>query len=146
MTLLLRFLQLVVVALVGVALSGCATSGSSAGAKSAVPVAWIDGKHVVLSPTEIARLRPNLAPLMEQRGLVLVTDLASADYLLTIRYEPDPSVAENTTIHVVSLSENRLRSLRAMGPSTMDNSVDASRPAAASFPGGIGTSDPSRNR
>jgi hypothetical protein len=143
---LLRFAQLALIAVASMAFSGCATSGSSAGAKSAVPVAWVDGKHVVLSPTEIARIRPSLAPLMEKRGLSLVTDLASADYLLTIRYEPNAADTENTTIHVVSLSENRLRSLRAMGMSSMDNSVDASRPAAAGFPGGIGTSDPSRNR
>lgn len=146
MPLLLRLAQLVVIALAGLAFSGCTAASSSAGANSAVPVAWIDGKHVVLSPTEIARIRPSLAPLMEKRGLVLVTDLTSADYLITIRYEPDPAVAENTTIHIVSLSENRLRSLRAMGTSSMDNAMDASRPAAASFPGGIGTSDPSRNR
>ena len=142
----LRLAQLALIALASVAFSGCATSASSAGAKSAVPVAWVDGKHVVLSPTEIARIRPSLAPLMEKRGLVLVTDLTSADYLITIRYEPDPAVAENTAIHIVSLSENRLRSLRAMGSGSMDNSMDASRPAAESFPGGIGTSDPSRNR
>ena len=143
---LLRLAQLAMIALASVAFSGCSTPGSPAGATSAVPVAWVAGRHVVLSPTEIARIRPRLAPLMEQRGLVLVTDLASADYLLTIRYEPDPADAENTTIHVVSLSENRLRSLRAMGASSMDNSVDASRPAASSFPGGIGSSDPSSSR
>lgn len=143
---LFRFAPLALIVLASLAFSGCATSASSTGTKSAVPVAWVDGKHVVLSPTEIARIRPSLTPLMEKRGLSLVTDLASADYLLTIRYEPNPADTENTTIHVVSLSENRLRSLRAMGMSSMDNSMDASRPAAESFPGGIGTSDPSRNR
>jgi hypothetical protein len=143
---LLRFKQLAMIALASLTFSGCATSASSTGANSAVPVAWVDGKHVVLSPTEIARIRPSLAPLMEKRGLSLVTDLASADYLLTIRYEPNSADTENTTIHIVSLSENRLRSLRAVGSSSMDNSVDASRPAASSFPGGIGTSDPSRSR
>jgi hypothetical protein len=141
----LRFLRRAALALAAMTIVGCATT-PAAGDRAAVPVAWIDGKHVVLSPTEIARIRPDLVPLLEQRGLVLVSDLSSADLLVTIRYEPNPAVAESTAVHIVSLSENRLRSQRAMGQNEMDNSMDASRSAASSFPGGIGTAEPSRSR
>lgn len=142
-----RFLKCAALAVVAVAIAGCSTpSTTSRGGRTVVPVAWIDGKHVVLSPTEIARIRPDLAPLVEQRGLELVSDLSSADFLVTIRYEPNPLTTEPAAVQIVSVAENRLRSQRGGTMSEMDGSVDASRPAASGFPGGIGTSDPTRTR
>lgn len=142
-----RFLKCAALAVVAVAIAGCSTpSTASRGGRTVVPVAWIDGKHVVLSPTEIARIRPDLAPLMEQRGLELVSEISSADFLVTIRYEPNPLATEPAAVQVVSLTENRLRAQRRTTLNDMEGSVDASRSAASSFPGGIGTSDPSNIR
>lgn len=144
---LARFLTCIALAFMAVAIAGCGTpSAASAAGRTVVPVAWIDGKHVVLSPTEIARIRPELAPLVEQRGLELVSDISSADYLVTIRYEPNPLTTEPAAVQIVSLTENRLRVQRGGTISEMDGTIDASRSAASSFPGGIGTSDPTRTR
>lgn len=142
---LLRNLQRAALALAAMILAGCSTSPTSA-ERSVVPVALIDGKHVVLSPTEIERIRPDLEPLMEQRGLVLVSDLSSASFLVTIRYGGDPASAESRTVHVVSLSENRLRSQPAMSLRDLEGSIDASHTAASGHPDDIGTAEPSRSR
>ncbi|HEY0967425.1 MAG TPA: DUF4136 domain-containing protein [Opitutaceae bacterium] len=145
MTFIVRILPHAVLLFAALVIAGCTTPEKNGG-QTVVPLVWIDGRHVLLSPAEIARIRPELEPLMAQRGLALVTDLASADFLVTIRYEPAPTAGEAARVHVVSLSENRLRSQRAMSLNEMDNSVDASRSATSAFPGDIGTAEPSRGR
>lgn len=50
MALIVRILPRAVLALAALVINGCSTPTSN-GERTVVPLVWIDGRHVVLSPT-----------------------------------------------------------------------------------------------
>jgi len=92
--------------LVVVAFSGCASSHSKPVRCAAV--ALIDGREMALNRTDYVSVEPKLSVYLADRGMVLVSDLTSADRLATITFEPDPADPRRVNVLVLDIRENHL--------------------------------------
>src|SRR4051812_25846942 len=86
------------------AVMGCGTAPLTHA--SCVPVLETDHTKRALTPAEFNVVEPKLAAYFEARGIIIVSDKASADYVVTIRYVPDPANPAMGSLDVVDLSVN----------------------------------------
>ncbi len=120
-----------------VALTGCLSS--LAPPMRCAPVAMVNGKHLLLNRTDYLNVETKLSAHLADRGMTLVSDVGSADMLVTIAYEPDPKAPGKVTVLVLDIVPNQMNPNRRRAESKMDRDYSASRPAALSFPRGVGS-------
>lgn len=104
------------------------------------PVAIVNGQHILLKRSDYLSVEMKLAAHLEDRGMKLISDHASADMLVTIAFEPDPTAPGKVTVLVLDIVPNQLNASMRRSESRIDRDYSASRPAEQSFPGGVGTS------
>lgn len=87
-----------------VTLSGCSTWVSTP--LLCAPVVLVNGRQEMLSRAEYLNVEPKLHEYLEERGLLLVHDVAAADMLATIDYEADRTDPRRVRLLVLEIEEN----------------------------------------
>src|SRR3954470_12576094 len=91
-----------------------------------------DGKEVRLSRAEYRLVEAKLSSYLAQRGLILVPDVYSAEWVATVRYEPEPASPGVGTLEVLDVSLNRSKAMDGHG--STNSATGAAKDAEAGLP------------